>query len=88
MQILKSGGVKFYILEQGEMYPDPHSDNQFVGAYVVFPFEDKWAVQYYDKGRWLDLTELRFDSENAAFNYAYDHYTAVQNKLLATWRRE
>ncbi|WP_395303531.1 hypothetical protein [Enterobacter sp. ECC-019] len=55
-------------------------DNQYVGAYAIFPYEGKWQAQRHEKGRWLDLTDLRSDTENAAFNYAHDHYLSEQNK--------
>lgn len=82
MSYLIVSGVKFYTLVEGESYPDPHADNQFVGAYAVFPFEGKWIVQqYYRGGRWTDITARRFDTENEAFNYAYEYAFAPENRF-------
>lgn len=81
MKTFKSGGVKFYMLAEGEGYPDPHADNQYVGAYAVFPYEGKWCAQIHERNTWLDLTEQRFETENIAFNFAYDHYLAAQEKM-------
>ncbi len=74
MGCLIVNGIKFYILGEGEAYPDPHADNQFVGAYVVFPFEGKWVAQkHFRGGRWTDITDRRFDTENDAFNFTYEY---------------
>lgn len=40
MGCLIVSGIKFYVLAEGESYPDPHADNRYVGAYAVFPFEE------------------------------------------------
>lgn len=74
------------MLDPGEPYPDPHADNQYVGAYAIFPYEGKWLAQRHEKGHWIDLTEKRFDTENAAFNYAHDHYLREQKKMFALTR--
>lgn len=47
MGCLIVSGIKFYVLAEGESYPDPHNDNRYVGAYAVFPFEGKWVAQKY-----------------------------------------
>ena len=81
MRLFNSGGVKFYMLEAGDPYPDPHSDNRYTGAYVVFPFEGQWLAQKHENNRWINLTSDRFDTENEAFNYTYEHHQAEQKKL-------
>lgn len=86
MKTFKTGGVKFYMLAAGEPYPDPNADNQYVGAYAIFPYEGKWLAQIHSKGSWLDLTDQRFDTENSAFNYAHDHYLSEQKKLFPLTR--
>ena len=74
MGCLIVSGIKFYTLAEGESYPDPHADNQFVGAYAVFPYEGKWVAQkHFRGGRWIDITDQRFDTENEAFNFAYKY---------------
>lgn len=80
MKLFISGGVKFYTLAEGEAYPDPHADNRYVGAYVVFPFEGKWCVQILERNTWRDLTVQHFETDNIAFNFAYNHYVAQQEK--------
>ena len=44
MGCLIVSGIKFYVLAEGESYPDPHADNRYVGAYAVFTFEGKWVA--------------------------------------------
>lgn len=74
MLCLIVGGCKFYTLEEGEPYPDPHSDGSFAGAYVAFPIEGKWMAQKFITGRgWINITEQRFDTQNQAFNFAYEY---------------
>lgn len=80
MKCFKSGGMAFYMLEAGEPYPDAAADKEYIGAYVVFPYEGKWLAQIHTIGKWLDISEQRFDSENVAFNHAYQHYIDAQEK--------
>lgn len=81
MKTFKSGGVKFYMLAEGEPYPDPYADNQYVGAYVIFPYQGEWCAQIHERNTWKDLTQQRFKTENMAFNFAYDHFHAEQEKI-------
>lgn len=82
MGCLIISGIKFYTLAEGETYPDPHADNQYVGAYAVFPFEGKWIAQRYHRGgRWTDITARQFDTKNEAFNYAYEYAFAPGNRF-------
>ena len=67
------GAIKFYMLAEGESYPDPYGDGNYCGAYVVFPYQGKWIAQKcVSKGKWKDITDQRFETENLAFNYAYE----------------
>ena len=81
MKCFKYGGMAFYMLEAGENYPDATADKEYIGAYVVFPFKGHWLAQILTQGNWTDITDQRFDSENAAFNFAYQHHTAAEEKL-------
>lgn len=45
MGCLIVSGIKFYVLAEGESYPDPHNDNRYVGAYAVFPFEESGLLR-------------------------------------------
>lgn len=74
MKCFKSGGVKFYMLSPGESYPDPFANNEYVGAYVVFFHEGRWWAQIHELKVWRNLTDQTFDTENEAFNFAYEHY--------------
>lgn len=86
MKRFKTGGMAFYMLAAGEFYPDPYADKDFVGGYVVFPYEGKWLAQIFTRGKWVDLTDQRFDTENAAFNFAHDHYLSEQKKMFPLTR--
>lgn len=83
MKRFKSGGMAFYMLGPGEFYPDPYSDKDYIGAYVVFPYEGEWLAQIHKNGGWVDITGRRFETENAAFNAAYDHYLAEEKKVYS-----
>ncbi|HCD3313104.1 TPA: hypothetical protein ACJIWU_002325 [Enterobacter chengduensis] len=60
------------MLAPGEHYPDPYADKDYQGAYVIFPYEGKWLTQIFKNGKWIDLTDRRFETENQAFNYAHE----------------
>ena len=82
MGCLIVSGIKFYVLAEGDSYPDPHNDNRYVGAYAVFPFEGKWVAQkYFRGGRWSDITERRFNTENEAFNFTYEYALTPENRF-------
>lgn len=74
MKIFRSSGVLFYFLEEGGLYPDPTADKEYIGAYITFPYDGKWIAQRYKNGYWIDITDKRFDTENEAFNFAYDYF--------------
>lgn len=80
MKTFKSGGMKFYMLAPGDLYPDPYADNQYIGAYVIFLHDGKWYVQIHTRNRWENLTDESFERENTAFNFAYDHYIEAEKK--------
>ena len=86
MKRFKSGGMAFYMLEPGELYPDAIADKEYVGAYVVFPYEGKWLAQNHTRGKWVDITDQRFETENEAFNFAYEHYIAAQAEIVQSLR--
>lgn len=78
MGCLILGGVKYYMIGEGEPYPDPHADNHFHGAYVVFPYHGKWVAQKCTSHKkWEDITDQRFDTENKAFNFCLDYHQKV-----------
>lgn len=67
-------GINFYMLAEGESYPNPNSGNNYSVSYVVFPYDGKWVAQKLRKGgRWIDITDQRFDTENEAFNFTYEY---------------
>lgn len=83
MSCIIINGIKFYTLAEGESYPDPHADHQYVGAYAVFPFEGRWVAQKYNRGgrgSWTDITERRFDTENEALNFTYEYAFLPENR--------
>lgn len=41
-----------------------------------------WDVRQFEKGRWEQLTNDFFDSENAAFNHVYKKYCDEYNLLV------
>lgn len=80
MRCFISGGVKFYTLAPGEPYPDPYADNQYIGAYVIFPYEGQWYAQIHERSGWRNLRTVGFATENEAFNFVYDRYLTGQDK--------
>ncbi|MBZ7264567.1 hypothetical protein FMK81_24075 [Klebsiella oxytoca] len=80
MKCFISAGVKFYMLAPGEPYPDPYEGNNYIGAYVVFPFEGQWYAQIHFQRRWQKLTDRGFSTENEAINFVYERFLSGEDK--------
>ncbi|MGJ0478998.1 hypothetical protein [Pantoea agglomerans] len=80
MRKFSTGGYTFYILQRNERAPNPLADTGFCGAYLIWPLRSGlWDVRQFEKGRWEQLTNDFFDSENAAFNHVYKKYCDEYN---------
>lgn len=82
MRTFSTAGYKFYMLDRGERAPDPYSSRDVAGAYLIWPRKSgKWDTRIFHRGQWTEFTDRQFDTENEAFNFAYDHYGATQNRF-------
>lgn len=82
MRKFSTGGFTFYMLQRGERAPNPLEDTAFCGAYLIWPLKSGlWDVRQFKYGRWEQVTNDFFDSENAAFNHVYKKYCDEYNSV-------
>jgi hypothetical protein len=75
MKVFSCQGFKFYFLQHGEKLPNIYASGNFTGGYVIWPRNSgKWDVRYKFSKDWEEITDKIFDSENEAFQFAYEHY--------------
>jgi len=78
MQIFNaSDGHRLIMLNAGERVPDLNSFSNFNGATIVWPRKSgKWDIRLLDEKtlKWVPVTDQLFETQNAAFNFAYDLY--------------
>lgn len=72
-----SAATAFYMFEPGEKYSEDKLDSDISREYVIWPEGDVWRVKYRFGPGWQDITDKRFDSENAAFCFAYNHFENI-----------
>lgn len=87
MRKLISAGIAFYMLDSGEKLTQIHGDRYGIPGYVIWPRGDKWDVRWYNN-EWVEITDHQFDTENAAFNFAYEHFVARQAEMDARFQRK
>lgn len=81
MRKLISCGVAFYMLGRNEKMPQIYGDSYGIPGYVIWPRNcGKWDVRWYSQQEWEEITDQLFDTENVAFNFAYEHFLARQDK--------
>lgn len=87
MRVFKSGGARFLFMARGEKLPDKPDDN-YTSSYVIWPRKNgKWDVRWKWSGDWKEIADHQFDTENAAFNHAYDHHAERQRRLEDSSRK-
>lgn len=69
-----SAATAFYMFEPGEKYSEDKLDPDINREYVIWPEGDVWRVKFRFGPGWKEITDKRFDTENAALNFAYDHF--------------
>lgn len=77
MRTLTLGAVKFYFLKAGEKLTQEHVYGTYAAAivrlYVIWPRGNKWDVRYRKGKEWIEISEVLFVSEHAAFEMANEH---------------
>lgn len=75
MRVYSDRGFKFFFLAKGEKLPDIFSDRSWIGGYVIWQRKSgMWDVRYRLMADWEEITNKQFDTENAAFQFAHEHY--------------
>jgi len=75
MRKFVSAGVAFYMLDPGEQLTKHEVYHRYDPArFVIWPRGDKWDVRQRVGKEWMAISDQLFDTENAAFNCAYDHF--------------
>ncbi|WP_241669219.1 hypothetical protein [Pantoea agglomerans] len=83
MRKFSTGGYTFYMLQPGERAPNPLDDTGFCGAYLIWPRKNgQWDLRQFLRGNWQEVSHCQFDTENAAFNFAYEHYRCLASSLI------
>lgn len=80
MRSFTSGGMAFYMLGEGERLPDVRGNRYGNLGYVIWPRGDKWDVRRMGLRGWEKIADRLFDTENEAFNFAYDTYCADEER--------
>ncbi|AVW74159.1 hypothetical protein B7D34_01045 (plasmid) [Klebsiella pneumoniae] len=75
------GGTIFYMLADGERMQSGDMDYDCSYHYIIWPSNDFWRVKYRCSKEWESITDKVFDTENAAFNCAYDHFLNATKAL-------
>lgn len=74
-------GVAFYMLDPGERLTNAELYHRYHDCrFVIWPRDGKWDVREMGFRGWDKITDRLFDSENEAFNFAYDKYCADLDK--------
>jgi hypothetical protein len=68
------GGTIFYMLDSGERMQSDNMDYDCSRHYIIWPVTDGWRIRYKWSKDWEIITDKIFDTENAAFNFAYEHF--------------
>lgn len=72
------GGTIFYMLSAGERMQSNDIDHDCSRHYIIWPVNESWRIKYRWGDKWDNITDQKFDTENAAFNFAYDHYIKAE----------
>lgn len=76
-----TSGATFYMLDAGEVLTKAELNHTYYPAdFVIWPRGNKWDVRENTIRGWEPITDRLFDSENEAFNFAYDNYCADEER--------
>ncbi len=74
MKTFITSATAFYTFAPGEPFSSDRLNTDINRMYVVWPEGEVWRVKYRFHRGWEEITVQRFDTENAAFCFAYDHF--------------
>ena len=89
MRKFVSGGVVFLFPATGEVVGDVRTNDGSKPGYVIKECDGgQWQAQRFENGVWLDIADKQFETENEAFNIAYDHYLAEQERMRRLFAKD
>jgi len=81
-----SAGTAFYVLAPGESLTKHEIYHQYYPAqYVIWPLAEGWDVRKMGPQGWQKISGTLFETENAAFNFAYEHFCDEHDKQQRAW---
>lgn len=81
MRKFVSAGAAFYMLDKGDKLTKHEIFHRYDPArFVIWPRKGGWDVMECVSNEWVRLTDSLFESENAAFVFAYDKFCAEQER--------
>ena len=69
-----TSATAFYMLGPGEVLRQADINRDFNRKYVIWHADGVWKVRHNWHHGWEDITQGDFETENAAFNFAYEHF--------------
>lgn len=79
------GGTIFYMLSDGERMQSKDMNYDCSHHYIIWPNDNVWRINYRCTKDWEKITDKTFDTENAAFNFAYEHFLNADKAW--SWRK-
>lgn len=74
MRKFVSAATAFYFLDEGEMLGSAQIYGDESRIYVIWPVSGVWKVRYRFHKGWESISSSDFETENIAFNFAYEHF--------------
>lgn len=78
MKKFVSAAATFITLSHGERLTDKDMVD-LCQLYVIWPVDDQWRVRYKWLKGWESICDVDFDTDNAAFVYAYEHFLKTES---------
>ncbi|MCT2388872.1 hypothetical protein [Erwinia pyrifoliae] len=69
-----SAATGFFFLNEGEILKSSDLYGNVGHIYVTWPDGAIWRVKLWNYTEWESITDDTFLTENAAFNFAYQHF--------------
>lgn len=69
-----TSATAFYMLSDGEVLSKSDINFDFNRMYIIWPKSGLWKVRHKWHRGWEEISMVDFESENDAFNFAYEHF--------------
>lgn len=80
MKTIISSAVAIYILKDGERLKRSLADKEYSRFYLIYPSNGCWEVVYFPFGENNRVSLYKGNTENEAFNIAYQHLIENNSK--------